>query len=76
MTLERDTDVLAGQLFSHEAHLGGHFDLVSSRLENHERLLASCSDYRLFLASTHFGHPNRRHATLESAVIESAIDPG
>lgn len=53
-----------GRLSSDPMHLGSPFGLKSCRSENEERLLALCSDYPLFLASTRFRRFNRRYGTL------------
>ncbi|WP_432422671.1 endonuclease/exonuclease/phosphatase family protein [Streptococcus dysgalactiae] len=61
--LAGDLNARVGQLLPCEAHLGGPFGLDSCRSDNGDRLLALCSDHRLFLASTNFRRSNQRYAT-------------
>ena len=61
--LAGDMNAQVGQLSDSESQLGGKFSLAGRRSENGERLMHTCAEHRLFLASTNFRNRGRRLAT-------------
>ncbi|CAH8657151.1 unnamed protein product [Dicrocoelium dendriticum] len=72
--LAGDFNARVGRLLPSEHHIGGSFGLGGSRSDNGDRLLALCSDHRLFLSSTSFRHSRRQTATWRPQEC-SQLDP-
>jgi len=64
--LAGDMNAQVGQLSQFETHLGVIYGVRANRTDNGNRLLQTCADHNLYLASTNFVHKKRHCVTWRS----------
>lgn len=69
-----DFNAQLGRLNSSEKRFGGTFGVPANRTDNGDRLLQTCADYKLFVASTNFQH-EAFVRNVETSNVFSTMDP-